>query len=235
MTRDDGSPEPASVTRAEFRFSGTEYPFLQVTANESCTARLEEIIPRDDGYAEFFTFTGTDPAAVFEAARTVDEIEAQLLTARQQSGLFEFSVSTGDCPAVFLAESGALPRKIHGQNGTARLVADIPRPADPGAVIQAFLDQYDADLATKRRQSEATPLFGEWELRRLVRHRCTERQREVLLAAYEAGYYEWPRETDAQTLADELGIASATLHKHLRAAERKIVTALFDRANGHSS
>jgi hypothetical protein len=113
---------------------------------------------------------------------------------------------------------------------------DSPAAVGPEHTLQCNgVDRYDADLATKRAQPEAAPLFGEWELRRLVRHRCTERQREVLLTAYEVGYYEWPRETDAQTLADDLGIASVRLHKHLRAAERKIVAGLFEGENGHSS
>jgi len=229
MSSESGPPTPTSVTRAEFRLAEPEFPFLQVTAEESCTARLEEIIPRDDGYAEFFTFTGTEPATVFDAVDEFDWVDARLLTKGPQCGLFEFDLSTNQCPAVFLADQGAFPRKIHGENGAAQLVADIPVTADPGDVIEAFLDRYDsASLASKREQSAASPMFEEWELRRLAQARLTERQREVLLAAHEAGYYDWPRETDAQTLAAELDIASATLHKHLRAAERKLVTALFD-------
>jgi len=229
MSGDADPPSATAVTRVEFDLSGVEYPFFEVTAQESCTARLEEIIPRDEGYAEFFTFTGTEPETVFDAAETFDGVEAQLLTTNDEAGLFEFTVATDSCPAVHLAEAGALPRQIRGEDDTARLVADIPHSADPSAVIEAFLDEYEAaQLATKHEQSTATPIVGEWELQRLIATRFTDRQREVMRAAHEAGYYDWPRETDAQTLAEELGIASATLHKHLRAAERKLVTALFD-------
>lgn len=229
MSSESGSPTPTAVTRVEFRLQEPEFPFVQVTAEQSCTARLEEVIPRDEGYTEFFTFTGVDPAAVFEAVEEVDPVDARLLTANDHRGLFEFDVAMDRCPAVFLAEQGALPRKIHADDGSAHLVADIPVPEEPGSVIEAFLDRYDsATLATKREQSEAAPMFEQWELRRMVRDRLTDRQQQVLLAAYEAGYYDWPRETDAQTLAEQLDIASATLHKHLRAAERKLVTALFD-------
>lgn len=233
MSGESGPPKPAAVTRVEFRLTRTEWPFMRVASRQSCTARLEEIIPREGGYAEFFTFLGTEPERVIEATEGVDEIEARLLTKDGQIGLFEFSVATDSCPAVFLAEEGALPREIHGENDTARLVADIPRAEQPGAVIEQFLDRHEgADLATKCEQSEATPMVGEWELQRLVKTRFTDRQREVLRAAHEAGYYDWPRETDAQTLAEELDIASATLHKHLRAAERKLVTGLFDGDSG---
>ncbi|EMA36786.1 helix-turn-helix domain-containing protein [Halococcus hamelinensis] len=49
------------------------------------------------------------------------------------------------------------------------------------------------------------------------------RQAEVLELAYNAGYYDWPRPTDAETLAGELDISHATFLEHLRKAERKIM------------
>lgn len=229
MSENVDPQSPTAVTRVEFDLSGVPYPFFEVTSQQSCTARLEEIIPRDDGYAEFFSFTGIEPETVFDAVESEDDVDAQLLTTDDRSKLFEFSVSTDDCPAVHLAEAGALPRQIRGNGDTARLVADIPHSADPGVVIEAFLEEYDAaELVAKREQSAATPIVGEWELQRLIADRFTDRQREVMQAAHDAGYYDWPRKIDAQTLAEEFDIASATLHKHLRAAERKLVTALFD-------
>lgn len=53
--------------------------------------------------------------------------------------------------------------------------------------------------------------------------RLTERQREVFETARQHGYYEWPRGTTADALADELGIAKATLLEHLRKAEAKLL------------
>lgn len=49
------------------------------------------------------------------------------------------------------------------------------------------------------------------------------RQYEVLEFAHEAGYFDWPRRTDAETLADQLDISHATFLEHLRKAEKKIV------------
>lgn len=52
----------------------------------------------------------------------------------------------------------------------------------------------------------------------------SERQSEVIDAALEAGYYEWPRERDAQTIAEDLGITHPTFLEHLRKAERTLLT-----------
>jgi predicted DNA binding protein len=49
------------------------------------------------------------------------------------------------------------------------------------------------------------------------------RQAEVVETALRAGYYEWPRRVDAQTLAADLGVSHATLLEHLRKAERKLI------------
>lgn len=51
----------------------------------------------------------------------------------------------------------------------------------------------------------------------------TERQRTVVTHALRAGYYEWPRGIKSEELAAELDISRATLHEHLRKAERKLI------------
>ena len=51
----------------------------------------------------------------------------------------------------------------------------------------------------------------------------TDRQREVLAAAVEVGYYEVPRQANHQDIADHLGIASATVGEHLRKIESTVL------------
>ena len=60
-----------------------------------------------------------------------------------------------------------------------------------------------------------------------VDDRLTDRQRETLRIALHAGYFEWPRSTDAETVAAELGIAQSTFSQHLRTAQRKVYEQLF--------
>ena len=49
------------------------------------------------------------------------------------------------------------------------------------------------------------------------------RQSEVIKHAYEAGYFDWPRRADAETLADQLDISHSTFLEHLRKAEKKVI------------
>ncbi|WP_436903664.1 helix-turn-helix domain-containing protein [Halovenus halobia] len=57
--------------------------------------------------------------------------------------------------------------------------------------------------------------------------RVTDRQREVVLEALSRGYYDWPREITSEQLADELDISRATLHEHLRKAERALLSSVL--------
>ncbi|XHH08338.1 MAG: helix-turn-helix domain-containing protein [Candidatus Bathyarchaeia archaeon] len=55
----------------------------------------------------------------------------------------------------------------------------------------------------------------------------TEKQREVLLAAYKHGYYDIPRRTNTRQLSKKLDIGDSTLAEHLRKAERHLLISLL--------
>lgn len=86
-------------------------------------------------------------------------------------------------------------------------------------------DQFEIDVLSKREidvPARSSPLLSLDE----VLPELTDRQQEVLSLAIEAGYYELPRETTTERLADELGVNRRTVEDHLRRAERKLVTSL---------
>lgn len=55
----------------------------------------------------------------------------------------------------------------------------------------------------------------------------TDKQRRVLLAAYEQGYYDRPRRTSSEALARALGLSSSTLVDHRLKAERRILSVVL--------
>ncbi|WP_197428048.1 helix-turn-helix domain-containing protein [Halogeometricum sp. CBA1124] len=65
------------------------------------------------------------------------------------------------------------------------------------------------------------------EFRSSLHERLTGRQRTALRVAYHGGYFQSPRDSTAEELADGLGISSSTLHYHLRAAQWKLVDAFL--------
>jgi hypothetical protein len=62
-----------------------------------------------------------------------------------------------------------------------------------------------------------------WQNTPLPVDRLSSRQREVFRLAQTRGYYDHPRRTNADELADELGVSSSTVHEHLRKAEAKLL------------
>jgi predicted DNA binding protein len=94
----------------------------------------------------------------------------------------------------------------------------------PDAELQAALEAVDGpvDVTVERVGGlEATTAAVETHL--------TRRQREVIEAAVELGYYEVPREADHEAVAAAIDCAPSTAAEHLRKAESKVVSSLFGR------
>lgn len=221
---------PAAVVEVEFVLRDDSYPFTFATADGACRFELAEMVPRPEGrFAEFFDVTGADPDRIESLAAAHDGVDATLLAEHEDGGLFEFLVA-GNCPAFRLAELGGLPREVVGTGGEGRIVAEIPAQYDPAAVVGTFLEDHPrAELAAKREAASATPPFSDAAFRQVVHTHLTDRQREVLRTAFEAGYYDWPRGCTGEDVAEELGITSATFSEHVHAAERNLLGALFER------
>lgn len=230
MASQNGPESP--VVEVEFVFHDHDHPFVGVSAVKSCEVELQEMIHRGDGtYAEFYSIRGADVGEIAEVAADHGQVTPKIIEEYDDGGLIEFTVG-GNCPAVALAEQGALPRTVYGKDGCGRIVAELPAEYDASEVIAAFQEEYDdSELVAKRERTEFTPLFSQRELDRAMAERLTDRQREVLEVAFEAGYYEWPRETTGAELAEQLGISQPTLSEHLSAAERKLLSLLLEHAN----
>ena len=87
--------------------------------------------------------------------------------------------------------------------------------------IEEIQKGYDANISLQH----VTPAAQE-QSRSSLRNRLadlTPRQRQAYELARRNGYYEWPRETNVQELADELGVAKTTFLEHLRSAENYLL------------
>lgn len=66
--------------------------------------------------------------------------------------------------------------------------------------------------------------LGSYEGKRRAMSELTDRQREVLEMAFEAGYYEVPRQASADEIATRLDVDASTVAEHLQRAERNLLT-----------
>lgn len=222
-------PGSGAVVELEFAFDDPTYPFVGASGATACRFELEEMVPRGgETYAEFYSVNGASPAAIEALAADHPSVAVTVLERYDDGGLMEFLVGEY-CPAVGLAELGALPRSVVGDHGEGRIVAELPASYDAGEVVPAFQSEYGGELVAKRERDAFTPLFSQRELDRALDRRLTDRQHEVLEAAFEAGYYDWPRTVSGSELADRLGISQPTLSEHLTTAERKLLSLVFER------
>jgi len=124
----------------------------------------------------------------------------------------------------FLGHAGEVGGRVARYSDTSSGVEveiDIPTDVDAQEFVEGVEEMgYDTEFVAKTSHSvspEGSSMEG-----------LTEKQAEVLRSAYINGFFDWPKETDGNELAESLGIARSTLHQHLRAAERKLVEDAVD-------
>ena len=95
--------------------------------------------------------------------------------------------------------------------------------------LRVFFPERDGLSATNEYARESgcsldvTRIYGVDELEE-ARHNLSEGQYEALTAGVERGYYDIPREINAQELADELDISHQALSERFRRATKNLVT-----------
>lgn len=101
---------------------------------------------------------------------------------------------------------------------------------DPANLTTFYRDIHERYRVTVRSKREITTIDREHPL--LSLHSAiptlSDRQREAIVAAYEADYYAIPRGTTTTELSSELDINRRTFEEHLRRAENKFVGKLVE-------
>ncbi|OYR55696.1 PAS domain-containing protein [Halorubrum halodurans] len=114
------------------------------------------------------------------------------------------------------------------EGGVAVATVEVGREALARSLANEALDRFEnADLRSYRRRERTQETRREFVAE--IEARLTDRQRAALIRAHTTGYFEWPHATTGDEIADSMGIGRSTFHQHLRAAQRKIAAAIFDR------
>jgi len=87
--------------------------------------------------------------------------------------------------------------------------------------------QHASATLRARRDKDAHSPRGD-SLRAELEERLTDRQLEVLQTAYLSGFFDWPRETTGEEVAEMLEITQPTVNRHLRVSERKLLDLLLE-------
>ncbi len=126
-----------------------------------------------------------------------------------------------DCPCCTFYNFGCIPNVVEVRDASI-LIETYVEDRDQAFDLMRGLDEASGRTELTRitqsdKGSFSTPL-SQVDLSSL-----TEKQREALDAAVEGGYFETPKGTTLEDLADEFGISKQAFGQRLCAAERKVM------------
>ena len=214
-----------TVLELTFESERTDHSLLTLANEYDC--RLESAGHVDLGAEDLFYLSveGTAPARVLDGLAALDDIvDGRVVRGDETGGVVELQVE--DVFQSRLLDVGARASELVVEDGMLTITVEAPPDADSRTIQETLAECLPPLSLTSRRERERERLVLDGDDD--PRDSLTERQREVLRTAYLAGYYAWPRDTNAEELADTLGIASPTLHQHLRRAERNLLDDMFD-------
>jgi len=212
----------------DFRIRGSKRALLAFVTETDAKFEFEDAVQRGDGRLHvFFTIRDLTPDETIDFIEDVPWIESvQLVTESNGEYLYDSTLSD-DAFLTSLVDRGAMPRSITASESEGRFVLRLPQSADVRAFVDLFKRYYEeAQLVARRERDE--PVMTRQEFESELTERLTDRQREVLRTAYRSGFFEWPRGSTAQEIADSLDVSQPTVSRHLRAAERALFGLLFD-------
>ncbi|NHN63094.1 PAS domain S-box protein [Haloarcula sp. JP-Z28] len=213
------------ILELTFESRNADTPLISVANAYGCRIEAVGSVDIDPTHLLYLSVDGGPADAVSEQLRSHEDIlDSRVVRTDDDGGILELQVT--ETIQSLLLDVGARRRTLVAEGGTLSITVEAPLGAD-SRTIQEALAVCTPDFALTAKQECKQPndiLDAESD----PRDHLTDRQQEVLRTAFLAGYYAWPRDTNAEQLAATLDIASSTLLQHLRRAERNLIDAIFD-------
>ncbi|WP_276253566.1 PAS domain S-box protein [Halomontanus rarus] len=218
------------VIELELEFEA-ESAFTTLAERFETTVTLEGTIPQtDDSTITFLTLeTGVDSDDLgeidgFESVTPLRVSDDRtLVQARLTGPFFGTTVENygGSLRALTIDESGT------------RAIVDVPRSVEVRELLTGISRSGpDVSLRAKHDRTRSRDNDHDRVLENHGQHplleELTDRQREVVQAAYHGGFFEWPRTATGEEVAASLDISPPAFHNHVRSVQRKVFASLFE-------
>jgi PAS domain-containing protein/DNA-binding CsgD family transcriptional regulator len=215
-----------TVLELEFASEDDASPLVAASGALDCTLRVDGLVPlAGDAMLAYVMVSGVPPDRALE--HTGDRVEnSRLIADYSDESLLEVTLGPESLLATFVQRGGNV-RSLEAESGEARITCEFAPTTDVRRVVGAVGEASPSATFLAKREVERSAR-SPIEYQRALEERLTDRQRTVLQAAYHSGYFDWPRGSTAEELADSVGVSSPTLHNHLRRAERKLLAAYFE-------
>jgi len=204
------------ATVAEFTLDSNGFPLGTVFVElPGVTVQLERVIPDANSVVPYFWVRGTETDAIVEQfsehpgvtdIQFVDNVDSEHLMRCQWVSEHDTVLDALVDPNVVLLSA------IGTQNQWTFEIRGESREAI--ATFRNYCQERDIPITlTELHALEPSE----------VEPQLTEKQREALILAFERGFFDSPRETRLQEIADELGITQQSLSSRLRRGNRRLV------------
>ncbi|WP_367996450.1 bacterio-opsin activator domain-containing protein [Haloferax volcanii] len=219
-----------SVVELEFQVGRDAGVLARLSAALDCQLSLDGVTRLDDGLACFVSVAGASGSDAVAAAVDADGVsQARVVSEGDEVSVVELRTDAEAALSTAI-DHGASVEQLTLSEGTGSLALRVAADADHGALVEAVATAAPGVSVVAKREVERSVQSPD-SFRRALDSKLTDRQRTVLETSLVSGYFEWPRGSTAEEVADSLGISPPTLHEHLRTAERKLIETYFDELN----
>ena len=212
-----------------FDVSQTAFPFVKTSAVCDCQIFLDGIV----GGTEAETvdvYLGVADASIEKLVETLEtEPTIQRVSVIEKgSEPYRVKVSLGN-DSIFhkIARREGRMQAIDLKGGEGTYTLEVPRNADVETTVDLITSADEMATFVAKTEAERETVLGT-RIEGSFKEDLTDRQYEVIKTAYLAGYFEWPRQTTIEEVAEDLGVSGSTVNHHLRHAQLKVVKRIFD-------
>ena len=216
------------VTELEVALRDDDEPLSAIAGRLDRRLDVRAVVPRSAGGATVFAAVPDGIEIPIETlVESIPALESgRIVGDRGATSVLEL-VFADATVATTLAGHGGVLRSVSPTEDRTRLVVDLPSTVDVRAFVRMLERRHPGATPVARRERDRSirPVRAfDAELR----DRLSERQLRTLETAYYSGFFEWPRESTGEEVADALGVSQPTFSRHLRLAQGKVFASLFD-------
>lgn len=200
-------------------------PLVDATAGRDVTLSVEGLVSQGEQLVCYLSVAGSQDAVADSLAGAQDIHATRLVSDHEDGGTLEVTLDAMT-PLAIVASYGSTVRSATFADGRGELVVEFPTGEDVRRIAEEVTREFAGEMVAKReREREVTTPE---DFRAELGDRLTERQETALRTAFFADYFESPRGSSAEEVAETLDITGPTLLHHLRAGQRKLLAEFFD-------
>lgn len=204
----------------EFETTGVDSPLKRLANAIETGFQIESAVRKgEEEYILYGTVSAIPEEEFREGSKAIPNVtDPRVLESTGRELRFEVVVEH-DAPPGTVIEVGGKFKDLQVYTDRCILRASFPPTASINRIIDTVSKRHpEWNLKARRTDSQEldTQQFPTAE------SKLSERQSSILSAALQSGYFEWPRETTGEELAEKLDVSPPTIHRHIRTGMAKL-------------